>query len=105
MQPMTEKKPIRLCDMTPSGREAPLGWLHEGDRTKGATRQGVVCTYGGDDFRDIGHRLIIGPTGSGKFQAAIAPLILTADQASMFIVDPKQGEAVRKTAAHPSSAS
>jgi type IV secretion system protein VirD4 len=40
-----------------------------------------------------GHRLIIGAPGSGKFTAALAPLLLEDDGANAFVIDPKGGEA------------
>jgi type IV secretion system protein VirD4 len=42
-----------------------------------------------------GHRLIIGAPGSGKFTAAIAPLLLDDDGANAFVIDPKGGEGFR----------
>lgn len=48
-----------------------------------------------------GHRLIVGPPGSGKFTGAIAPLLLwTANRDSAFVLDVKNGEAAKITAAH-----
>ena len=42
-----------------------------------------------------GHRLIVGAPGSGKFTAAIAPLLLDDDGANAFVIDPKGGEAAQ----------
>lgn len=42
-----------------------------------------------------GHRLIVGAPGSGKFTAAIAPLLLEDDGANAFVIDPKGGEAAQ----------
>lgn len=42
-----------------------------------------------------GHRLIVGAPGSGKFTAAIAPLLLDDDGYNAFVIDPKGGEAAR----------
>jgi type IV secretion system protein VirD4 len=51
-----------------------------------------------------GHRLIVGPPGSGKFTSAIAPLLLwSGDRDSAFVLDVKNGEATEKTAAHRAS--
>ncbi len=55
----------------------------------------LTC-WGGD-----GHRLIVGPPGSGKFTSAIAPLLLwSADADSAFVLDVKNGEAAAITGAH-----
>lgn len=56
-----------------------------------------------DDFAAIathgeGHRIIVGPPGSGKFTAAFAPLLLMADHASAVVFDVANGEAARVTA-------
>lgn len=52
--------------------------------------------WGGD-----GHRLIVGPPGSGKFTSAIAPLLLwSANHDSAFVLDVKDGEAARITGDH-----
>ncbi|HEY0412355.1 MAG TPA: type IV secretory system conjugative DNA transfer family protein [Allosphingosinicella sp.] len=52
-------------------------------------------------FSGEGHRLIVGPPGSGKFTTAIAPLLLwSGDGDSAFIFDVKNGEAAKVTAAH-----
>ncbi|MEA3000851.1 MAG: type secretion system protein VirD4 [Sphingomonadales bacterium] len=51
-----------------------------------------------------GHRLIVGPPGSGKFTTAIAPLLLwSADADSAFVLDVKNGEATEKTSEHRAS--
>jgi type IV secretion system protein VirD4 len=48
-----------------------------------------------------GHRLIVGPPGSGKFTCAIAPLLLwSANADSAFVLDVKNGEATSITAEH-----
>lgn len=47
-----------------------------------------------------GHSLTVGAPGSGKFTAGIAPLLLTADAASIIVFDVKNGEAARKTGRH-----
>jgi type IV secretion system protein VirD4 len=45
-----------------------------------------------------GHRLIVGAPGGGKFTCAIAPLLLTDDDANALVIDPKGGEAFQFTA-------
>jgi len=53
----------------------------------------------GNVVAEGGHRILVGPPGSGKFTTAIAPLLLTADAASAFVFDVADGEAARTTAA------
>ena len=84
-------QPYRL-DRT--GRDAPLGLMHEADLGKNGTRVSPVYTVG------EGHRLIVGPTGAGKFWAAICPMLLTADKASVIVYDVAGGEAARATGKH-----
>lgn len=86
------QQPYQLDDRT--GRNAPLGFLHESDLAPGGTQRGIACT------RNEGHRLIIGPTGAGKFWAAICPMLLTVDDASVIVYDVAGGEAARETGAH-----
>ena len=77
----------------PAGAGVPLGvW---GDPAKPST--GVALAHG------EGHRLILGPTGSGKFWAAIAPMLLSCDKASIVVFDVATGEAHKHTAAHRKS--
>lgn len=56
-----------------------------------------------DDYAEIfmrgeGHRIVVGPPGSGKFTAAFAPLLLMTDNASAVVLDVASGEAARITA-------
>lgn len=64
-----------------------------------------AANWSDDNKRDVaiwakgeGHRIIVGPPGSGKFTAAIAPLLLSAHSASVFVFDVANGEAARVTA-------
>lgn len=57
-------------------------------------QQGFAATLG------EGHRIVVGPPGSGKFTSCIAPLLLLADAASVIVFDVKNGEAARTTARH-----
>lgn len=75
-------------------RDAPLGVLFEGDLVPGGTRKEPAFTL------NEGHRLIVGPIGSGKFWAAICPMLLTADEASIIVYDVAGGEAARETGEH-----
>jgi type IV secretion system protein VirD4 len=62
----------------------------------GETAMNHLTCWGGE-----GHRLIVGPPGSGKFTSAIAPLLLwSADADSAFVLDVKNGEAARITGEH-----
>lgn len=45
-----------------------------------------------------GHRLIVGAPGTGKFTAAIGPLLLEDDSCNAIVLDPKGGEGFRHTA-------
>lgn len=72
----------------------PLGLFDGGRWRDGAPDLGVV------GMGTEGHRLIVGPPGSGKFVSAIAPLLLTADRSSAVVFDVANGEAVRDTAAY-----
>lgn len=57
------------------------------------------AAFGGD-----GHRLIVGPPGSGKFTSAIAQLLLSSgDGDSAFVFDVKNGEAAKITSEHRAS--
>ncbi len=68
----------------------------EGD---GAPAMNHLTCWGGD-----GHRLIVGPPGSGKFTSAIAPLLLcSANRESAFVLDVKNGEAAKITGKHRAS--
>lgn len=80
--------------LTYTGRDAPLGLLHESDLVPGRGRVAPAFTL------NEGHRLIVGPIGSGKFWAAICPLLLTADKASVIVYDVAGGEAARETGVH-----
>lgn len=72
-----------------AGSGAPLGQLNENGQSVG-----IVCTEG------EGHRVVIGPPGSGKFTSVIAPLLLCADRASAVVFDVKNGEAATQTMRH-----
>lgn len=78
--------------ITWTGRDAPLGRYVEADFFQGGQVDEAAYTLGGE-----GHRLIVGPTGSGKFQAAICPMLLSADHASIVVFDIASGEAARDT--------
>ena len=71
-----------------------LGYFSPGRWIDGDNRRGYVTTTG------EGHSLTVGPPGSGKFTANIAPLLLTADAASAVVFDVKNGEAAKKTGRH-----
>lgn len=81
---------IRRSTMQPAGAGFPLGVV-----TREADGARAVMVGEGE-----GHRLILGPIGSGKFWAAIAPLLLTADTASAVVFDVATGEAFNTTAKH-----
>jgi type IV secretion system protein VirD4 len=49
------------------------------------------------------HRLVCGSTGSGKFTSVVAPLLLSPDDRTMIVIDPKSGEALQHTLAYRSS--
>lgn len=85
---------IRFTPSPVVGAGAPLGELVAADFVPGDPRRGFYTSEG------EGHRLIVGPSGSGKFQAVIAPLLLTADAASVIIFDVANGEAYRDTSRH-----
>jgi len=68
-----------------------LGWFGASNFIEGDQRQSYIYA------EREGHEIIIGPPGSGKFQAAIAPLLLTADKASAMVLDVKNGEAAKTT--------
>lgn len=86
--------PWILDSMTPAGPNAPLGESRAADFDSAADVAGIITSRG------EGHRLIVGPTGSGKFWAAIAPMLLTADHASVIVFDVASGEAARLTRPH-----
>ena len=69
-----------------SGRGFPLGVTASGSSIAWAEGEG--------------HRLMLGPIGSGKFWAGIAPLLLTADTSSAVVFDIATGEAFHHTAPH-----
>jgi type IV secretion system protein VirD4 len=91
MADASDRQPYHLKH---TGFEAPLGMLFEGDLVPGRTRSGPAF------MRDEGHRLIVGPVGSGKFWAAICPLLLTVDRSSVVVYDVAGGEAARETRLH-----
>jgi len=89
--------PAILGSMTPRGEGFPIGVMAAGDFVPGDPRRGVYLGQG------EGHRLIIGPPGSGKFTSVIAPLLLTADRDSAIVFDVANGEAARQTGRHRAS--
>jgi type IV secretion system protein VirD4 len=82
----------------------------DGSRLTGHTFLGLSYHHQGSDkpamnhltcWTGDGHRLIVGPPGSGKFTSAIAPLLLhSADRDSAFVLDVKDGEAAKITGEH-----
>lgn len=84
----------KLYEGTPGGKGFPLGIIAAADFREGDDRKGLYVA------EDEGHRLIVGPPGTGKFTSAIAPLLLSNDQESIIVFDVKDGEAARVTAAH-----
>lgn len=82
----------------------------DGSRLTGHTFLGLSYHRQGSDqqamnhltcWKGDGHRLIVGPPGSGKFTSAIAPLLLcSANRDSAFVLDVKNGEAAQITGEH-----
>lgn len=72
---------------------APLGLFFRSDWTEAPENEFACISAHGE-----GHRVIVGPPGSGKFTAAFAPLLLMADAASAVVFDVANGEAARVTA-------
>ena len=74
-------------------------WSHRSKRgypiARACFSTGQVGIDGMVHWPHEGHRLIVGAPGSGKFTAAIAPLLLDDDGANAFFIDPKGGEATR----------
>ena len=88
---------LRLETMQPTASGFPLGIMVAADFIPEDDRRGIYM----EDAE--GHRLIVGPPGSGKFTSAIAPLLLTADAHSAIIFDVANGEAAIKTSGHRAS--
>lgn len=89
--------PIKLQPMTPPGVGFPLGVFNASEWEPSDTRKGVYMAS------EEGHRLVVGPPGSGKFTSAIAPLLLAADADSVLVFDVANGEAAKKTSGHRAS--
>jgi len=70
---------------------APLGYFSAGHFRQGDAHADYVYSRG------EGHRLVVGPPGSGKFTAVIAPLMLGADDAAIVVFDVANGEAFTQT--------
>lgn len=86
---------IGLDSYQPSPPGFTLGEWRASDHP-GSINNGIAMARG------EGHRLVIGSPGSGKFTSIIAPLLLTADDASAVVFDVANGEAVKTTASHRS---